>query len=113
MLARPYRLRRAADLQRVVRGGRRAAADTVVVHALAAGGGRAQVGFVVGRQVGNAVVRNRVKRRLRNLMRDRMETLPGGMLVVARANPAASTADFHRLGVDLDRCLARVKDESR
>lgn len=114
MLPTPHRLRRAADFQRVVRRGRRASTDTLVVHALCEEGGRQpQVGFVVGRRVGNAVTRNRVRRRLRHLMRDRVGGLPGGMLVVARANTSASSADFHRLGRDLDRCLAKVEEERR
>lgn len=65
------------------------------------------VGFVVSKAVGNAVVRNRVKRRLRALVRDRMTSLPPGSLVVVRALPASAEADFARLGVDLDACLGR------
>lgn len=65
------------------------------------------VGFVVSKAVGNAVVRNRVKRRLRALVADRMTTLPSGSLVVVRALPASAEADFARLSTDLDACLGR------
>jgi ribonuclease P protein component len=67
-----------------------------------------QVGFVVGRAVGNAVHRNAVKRRLRNLMRERLGVLPAHASVVVRANPAAANAGFSRLRDDLDTCLATV-----
>ena len=50
----------------------------------------ARVGFVVSRAVGSAVTRNRVKRRLRHLMRERVAGLDRGSLLVVRANPAAA-----------------------
>jgi ribonuclease P protein component len=54
------------------------------------------------------VVRNRVKRRLRHLCRDRVGGLPTGSLVVVRALPGAAGATYEQLGSDLTRCLARV-----
>ena len=64
--------------------------------------GPALVGFVVGRVVGNAVVRHRVQRRLRHLCRDRLDRLPPGSSLVVRALPPAAAAE---LALDLDRCL--------
>ncbi|MFC4908768.1 ribonuclease P protein component [Actinomadura gamaensis] len=68
----------------------------------------ALVGFIVARTVGNAVVRNRVRRRLRHLVRARLDRLPGGSLLVVRANPAAGTARGDELAADLDSALDRV-----
>ena len=67
-----------------------------------------RVGFVVSRAVGGAVVRNRVRRRLRHLVRDRLGYLPQHSLVVVRALPAAAEASFTTLGADLDVALDRV-----
>lgn len=83
------------------------------VEAAGAGGaaGRvppARVGFVVGRSVGGSVDRHRVVRRLRHLVRDRLDQLPAGALVVVRALPAARDADSAALGSDLDAALRRV-----
>jgi len=58
----------------------------------------------VSKAVGNAVVRNRVKRRLRAIMGQRVEQL-AGHLVVVRAIPAAASAEFRQLSADVDRCL--------
>jgi ribonuclease P protein component len=66
-----------------------------------------RVGFVVGRDVGGAVTRNRVRRRLRHLVRARLDELPAGVMVV-RALPASAGADFPELRDDLARCLGRV-----
>jgi ribonuclease P protein component len=65
------------------------------------------VGLVVSKAVGNAVVRNRVKRRLRHLTRSRLASLGAGALLVVRALPPASSASSEELGSDLDRCLER------
>jgi ribonuclease P protein component len=51
--------------------------------------------------VGGAVERNRVRRRLRHLVRDHLDQLPPGSLLVIRALPAARTAPYGRLADDL------------
>lgn len=68
----------------------------------------ARVGFVVSKAVGTAVTRNRVKRRLRHLMRPRVDRLVPGSTLVVRAQPAAAAATSSELARDLDRCLGRV-----
>ena len=67
-----------------------------------------QVGFVVAKSVGPSVTRNRVKRRLRHLMRERIDSLPVGSMVVVRALPASAEADSRALSTELDRCLVRA-----
>ena len=67
-----------------------------------------KVGLIVSRAVGSAVVRNRVKRRLRELMRRRIAPLPEGCLLVLRAHPAAAGARQADLAVDLDLVLGRL-----
>ena len=74
--------------------------------------GPAQVGFVVSKAVGGAVVRNQVKRRLRHLARERHPSLPGSAVLVVRALPAAATASYADLGADLDRALGRLLGRS-
>lgn len=74
----------------------------------AANEGPARVGFVVGRAVGNAVVRNRVKRRLRHLARGHLDSLPAASLVVVRALPGAADASSAQLDRDLTRALDRL-----
>ncbi len=74
----------------------------------APGGPRA--GFVVGRTVGNSVVRHRVTRRLRAVVLEQLDRLPVTADLVVRARPeaaAATSADLRRdLTAGLDRVLA-------
>jgi ribonuclease P protein component len=62
----------------------------------------ARIGFVVSKAVGSAVVRNRVRRRLRHLARGYLGCLPGGSLLVVRAAPRAATSCQADLAADLD-----------
>ncbi|MFC5744939.1 ribonuclease P protein component [Actinomadura rugatobispora] len=113
MLPSRHRMRRREEFTQAVRRGRRAGRPTVVVHLLRRDDipGEAAtplVGFIVARTVGNAVVRNRVQRRLRHLVRPHLHRLPGGSLLVVRANPASGTARNDELAADLESALDRL-----
>lgn len=114
MLPQQSRMRSPAEFRRVMRSGRRAGGATLSGHLLLPAAGLVpedaspKVGFVVSRAVGSAVVRNRVKRRLRELMRRRLASLPGGCLLVVRAHPAAAGARQVDLAADLDLVLGRL-----
>lgn len=106
------------DFQRATRSGVRSGRPTLVVHMQAAATADSstdsppptRVGFVVSKAVGNAVTRNRVKRRLRHLVRDLLPQSPPGLLVVVRALPRSADAD--ELASDLvgawQTCLSKL-----
>jgi ribonuclease P protein component len=106
-------MRSGEDFRHTMRRGARGAQPTLVTHVVlrssAPGtGGHSSVGFVVSKAVGSAVDRNRVKRQLRHLMRERLETLPAGSRVVVRALPASRGAGSSTLAEHLDAALARA-----
>jgi len=104
-----HRLRRAADFAAVTRRGRRARSGSVVLYLLTGPtDASSQVGLVVGKAVGNSVVRHQVSRRLRAQLRPRLDDLPSGARLVVRALPSASDASSAMLGRDLDRALAKL-----
>jgi ribonuclease P protein component len=104
------RLTRSQEFSTAVRAGRRAGRPLLVVHLRIdpASIEPSRVGFVTTKAVGSAVVRNRVRRRLRHLMAARLTALPTGSLVVVRATPAAAAATSSALADDLDRALSRL-----
>ena len=63
---------------------------------------------MVGKVVGNSVVRHRVSRRLRAQMAARLDRVATQQAVVVRALPSAADADSVVLGADLDRALERI-----
>ncbi|MBO0898607.1 ribonuclease P protein component [Cellulomonas sp. zg-ZUI199] len=110
MLPAAHRMRRSADFQQTVRRGARGGRDTLVVHlTTSTDPGPPVVGLVVSRAVGNAVTRNRVKRRLRALVTARLDEVPDGSLLVVRAQPAAAASSSGELGRDLDKALATAR----
>ncbi|MFC7528993.1 ribonuclease P protein component [Actinoplanes sp. GCM10030250] len=116
MLAATQRLRRSNDFAAAIRGGRRAGRGTLVVHLLVdepAHASTARAGFVVSKAVGNAVIRNRVRRRLRHLVRPLLSDLPAGASVVVRALPPAAGATFETLAADLEGALAAARRPRR
>ncbi|QXE35798.1 ribonuclease P protein component [Streptomyces sp. GMY02] len=117
MLPTENRLRRREEFAAAVRRGRRAGRPLLVVHlrsgamdphAPGESASPTRAGFVVSKAVGGAVVRNKVKRRLRHLIRERLPELPPGSLVVVRALPGAGDADHAQLAQDLDAALRRL-----
>ncbi|MET7462035.1 ribonuclease P protein component [Nonomuraea sp. NPDC005501] len=108
MLSRESRMRRGEEFQEAIKRGRRAGRPTLVVHLVVSGDETPRVGFVVSRAIGGAVIRNKVKRRLRHLMRDRLARLPRGSLLVVRANPPAASARSEHLAAELDLALDRL-----
>ena len=110
MLPAAHRMRRSVDFERAVRRGVRAGRSTVVVHLAQDSGGEEppQVGFVVSKAVGNAVHRNKVKRRLRAASSAYLDALPPQTRMVVRALPAASASDYARLEEDLASCIKRA-----
>lgn len=116
MLPAPARLRRSVDFAAAIARGadtRRVSRGCLIAHLRApapreGAAGCAKVGFVVSKAVGGAVVRNRVKRRLRAATVPRLNRLPPGAHLVVRATPAAAGATVAQLGADLDAALTRL-----
>ncbi|MEZ3160646.1 ribonuclease P protein component [Microbacterium sp. BWT-B31] len=110
MLARPNRITRGSDYKAVVRRGRRcAAAHTVsyVSGGAAAEAGAVRFGFIVSKQVGSAVVRNTVRRRLKAVCAEALPGVRPGTDIVIRALPSSAGASFRDLRAEVSRCLAR------
>ena len=105
MLPAESRMRRQRDFADAVRRGSRSGRTLLTGHLLVPGGAEEasppRAGFVVSRSVGTAVVRNRVRRRLRVLVREYLSSLPRGSLLVVRAHPQAATASQADLAAEL------------
>lgn len=66
-------------------------------------------GFIISKQVGSAVIRNTVRRRLKAVCAEAIAGVPEGTDVVIRALPASATASFAELRADVTRCLSRLQ----
>lgn len=68
-----------------------------------------RVGITVSGRVGTAVVRNRVRRRLREALRARLDQLPQSSDILISARPASARATWPELNTAVDTLLARLK----
>jgi len=97
----------------VVRRGSRCGGSRVITSMMPTGESRAaRFGFIISKQVGTAVVRNTVRRRLKAVCADALPRVPEGTDVVIRALPASATASFAELSADVNRCLGRLASAS-
>ena len=108
-MQRAYRLRRPVDFQRV-RAGRRSWGHPLLVLYVAPNDGQpTRVGISVGKRVGNAVVRNRVKRRVREAVRLRHAALASGHDLVFIARAPAADVDWPTLRAATEDLLRRAR----
>jgi ribonuclease P protein component len=103
------RLRQRADFLAAATGIKAPAAAFVLQLRKRADDGPVRLGFTVSKKVGNAVERNRVRRRLREIVRlsgtTRMQTGHDYVLV---GRKAALTVPFERIAEEFDGALRRV-----
>ena len=109
-MAAPGRLKRRAAFLLLAAKGRKAPMPGLVLQALKRDDAApARLGFTVTKKVGNAVIRNRARRRLKEaarlLLRDRPVT---GADLVLIGRDATCSRDFATLREDLRRALAKT-----
>lgn len=110
----PERLRKRADFLRAGRGAR-FFSDTLAIQ-FAEGAREAdqppRIGLTITKKVGNAVVRNRIRRRLRETLRlaPQLETRPGGDYVLVARREALSKP-FAALMAEVQRAVRKVQDK--
>lgn len=92
-------MRRRADFARVRGRGRRTQTRSLAIYSLMKREGPVRVGIVVGRAIGGAVERNRVRRRLREALTRIVGPAPRDLVIVA--HPRSATATFAELAGEL------------
>ena len=112
---RAARLLKHSDFERVYKQGRRHFSSHMTVFYLrraesdssqgAVGEKGARIGFTVGRVLGGAVERNRIKRRLREAVRLRLAMLKGAVDVVINPKKSVLTVEFSVVREEVGRAL--------
>ena len=100
-------LRRKADFDALGRHGTARSSRLLVLRSLRTGRPETRVGLSTPRALGGAVQRNRVRRRLRELIRERHETIGQGWDLLLIARPEAATASHEDLRAALGSLLER------
>jgi ribonuclease P protein component len=109
-VAQAARLRRRAEFQRVYRDGIKVVGRFVVLFFVRGDESLCRLGITVSRRIGKAVVRNRARRRIRELVRRDAEAIGNlcGDLVV-NARRGVDQVAWPELEEDFTRCVGRVR----
>ena len=110
---REARLLSRRDFLEVQERGTKVTAGPLVGLVAASPDGKSRLGLTVSSKVGTAVVRNAVRRRLRELFRKRSDRWPKGMHLVVVARPSAREASFAATERAVDALLTALEKSLR
>ena len=95
MLPNSARIKSSSDFARATKSGRRITSDSLIGYLYSSNSNDpAKLGLIVGKTVGNSVVRHRIARQIRHAVREDLNNLPNGTLFVVRAMKKPNNA-FH------------------
>jgi ribonuclease P protein component len=106
---RACRLVRRAEYDAVYREGRRRSSREFTVFLRPNGLGHSRFGWSIKKALGGAVRRNRIRRRLREIVRLHRQEISPGWDIVIHPRSSAATADFPALAGELWKLLPREK----
>lgn len=103
------RLKRRAEFVRAAKAGRKAARDMLVLQALPRNDSQTRLGFTATKKIGNAVARNRAKRRLRAAARLHLAAAPApGFDLVLIARDGTGSCPFPALLADFESAMRKA-----
>ena len=102
------RLTDSPEFERVYRQGSAYRGKLFSVHAFPNEHGTPRLGLSVSRKVGNAVTRNAVRRRLREVFQSCISAMSEDLDIVVSAKPAAAGATFGELREEFSKSLGRL-----
>lgn len=93
MLPNSARIKSSSDFARATKSGRRFTSDSLIGYLYSSNSNDpAKLGLIVGKSVGNSVVRHRIARQIRHAVREELNNLPNGTLFVVRAMKRSENA---------------------
>jgi len=110
VLPKKHRLKKKNDFARVTRGGRTAAIQYLVLRFMANQREESRVGFVCGKKVAKrAVARNRIKRRLMEIVRALLPSIRPGFDLIFLTRPGIADLEFEEIKMAVEGLLKRAR----
>jgi ribonuclease P protein component len=101
------RLTKRRDFKEVYEHGKSVATRGLVLYYFANSSNLTKTGFVAGKKVGNAVIRNRVKRLLREVFRIHKDEIKSGLDLIFIARLPFAKYDYYQAAAEMKRILQR------
>lgn len=109
MLKKANRLTKSKDFTTIYRRGKKVVGSYLVLYGRTSPVGKNRIGFSVSKKVGNAVQRNLIKRRLREIVRLSPLAQSAGVDLVIVARSKSKKASFRALKEDLEDLIGRLR----
>ena len=109
MLKRINRLKKRYQFNYVYKSGEHFSSEHIILYVSSAKTKSIKVGFAVTKKVGHAVVRNKVRRRLREIIQKQLPLLKQNYNIIIVAKESISTASFETLRLELNKLLKKAK----
>ncbi|HNY36214.1 MAG TPA: ribonuclease P protein component [Candidatus Pacearchaeota archaeon] len=108
MLPKENRLKKEKEFEAVFKGGRTLKGKYVFLRYLINGTDKTRIGFVVSKKISKlAVVRNKVKRRMRDIVRLKRNKLKEGLSIVVVSLPSITKMTYKEIKEDLENLLSK------
>jgi ribonuclease P protein component len=108
MLPKKFRLRKKNDFDKVYKKGRKITSEFFLIKIKPSGLKFSRIGFVVSKKTaGKIVLRNKLKRRMREIIRLFREELKGGYDIIIVAKPTSLDKNYKDLEIDLKKLLKK------
>ena len=108
MLKRVNRLRKRYQFNYVYKSGEHFSSQHLVVYVTSSKTKSIKVGFAVTKKIGHAVVRNKIRRRLRELVQKQLPNLKQNYNIIVVAKESVTEASFEQLGFELNKLLKKA-----
>ena len=108
MLKAEYRLTKRKDFAYIYRRGKSYAARNIAINYVKVKTDELLIGFSTSKKVGNAVVRNHVKRVMRECVRHSIHNIPRGHRVIFNARVKSATASYAEISNDINYLISKL-----
>ena len=108
MLNRINRLKKRYQFNYVYKSGEHFSSEHIVLYVVPSKTKSIKVGFAVTKKVGHAVVRNKIRRRLREIVRIHLPNLKQSYNIIVVAKENIVDANFEQLGFEMNKLLKKA-----
>jgi len=109
MLPDKNRLKKKKDFEKVLKEGRGIKEDFLILKVKKNKSKKLRFGFVVSKKISKkAVVRNKIKRRLREVIKERIKKIDKGLDIIIITLPGTETKDFQDFKITIEKLLKKA-----